>query len=205
MRRLYDPVIRLTTPELRLRRALLARASLESHYRVVDVGSGTGSLAVMAAQSSRAFVVGIDPDAGMTQLSQRKARAVEAWFSVTMGLAEQLPFRSGAFDRVLTMWMLHHLTTTQKTGALAEMFRVLRPGGELHIADWGPPHTSLMRIAVKLLRYVEPADGMRANLDGAIPGLCAGAGFVSVSVTSTHSTMFGSVALLSARRPPPDA
>ena len=205
LRRLYDPAVRLTTPELRLRQRLIRQAAVAPDHRVLDVGCGTGSVTIAAARSSTAAVVGIDRDPGMVQLAKKKRGATRTAFSLVVASATQLPFPAGVFDRVLTMWMLHHLTTAEKADALAEMYRVLRPGGELHVADWAPPHTPAMRAATVLLRWIEPEDGMRANLDGAIPALCADAGFAGVSTTSIRSTMFGSVAFLAARRLGPAA
>jgi SAM-dependent methyltransferase len=63
------------------------------------------------------------------------------------GLATALPFADASFDRVTTSLVLHHLTSDDKARALREMHRVLRPGGELHVADWGTPHGPVMRAA----------------------------------------------------------
>lgn len=193
--------MRLTTPELRLRRLLIRQAAVAPDHRVLDVGCGTGSLTIPAARAGAASVTGIDRDLGMAQLATDKRRATRTRFFLAVATATELPFGPAVFDRVLTMWMLHHLTTTEKVDALGEMHRVLRPGGELHVADWAPPHTPAMRAATHVLRWIEPADGIRANLEGAIPALCAAAGFADVFTTATHSSIFGSVSLLKARRP----
>jgi SAM-dependent methyltransferase len=97
-------------------------------------------------------------------------------------------------------WMLHHLTTGEKRLALGEMFRVLRPGGELHLADWGPPETRLMRVAALSLTVLEPQYGTLANLQGRLPDLCAAAGFRDVMQTGRLSTIYGTVIGLSAGR-----
>lgn len=202
LNRFYDPALRLTMPERRLRGLTLEQAAVRDGQMVLDVGSGTGSLLVMLSdRSRRAHLVGVDGDLGMIKLARRKATPSHATIAWTAGFAYCLPFRSEVFDRVLTTLVLHHLSTQHKERALGEMFRVLRPGGELHIADWGKPHTKLMRIAALSLKMFEPGAGTLANLQGRLPELCTAAGFCEVVQTTSLSTMFGTVTLLSARRP----
>lgn len=202
LNRLYDPALRLTMPERRLRTLILEQAGVRDGQKVLDVGSGTGSLLILLSERRhRADLVGVDGDVGMIKLAQQKARRSHATLAWTAGLAFCLPFRSEVFDRVLTTLVLHHLSTQNKERALGEMRRVLRPGDELHIADWGKPHTKLMRLASVSLKLFEPSDGTVANLQGRLPELCTAAGFCEVVQTASLSTMFGTVALLSARRP----
>lgn len=201
LRRLYDPALRLTTPARRLRAVMLDQARVRDGDVILDVGAGTGSLLIMLAERGcRARLIGVDRDRGMLQLAQRKANRSTPAISWAEGSACDLPFRSDRFDRILTTWMLHHLTTAEKRLAFGEMFRVLRPGGELHFADWGPPHTRLMRVAALSLKVFEPQYGTLANLQGQLPGLCAAAGFRDVRQTGRLSTIFGTVIRLSARR-----
>jgi ubiquinone/menaquinone biosynthesis C-methylase UbiE len=202
LNRLYDPALRLTMPERRLRDLLLRQANVRKGHTVLDIGSGTGTLLIMLAERvSRARLVGVDGDLGMLHLARAKADKAGATLAWTAGLAFSLPFCSMAVDRVLTTLVLHHLSTHNKHRALSEMFRVLRPGGEVHIADWGKPHTALMHVASVSLKVFETAGGTTANLQGRLPEFCAAAGFCGVTETGHISTMFGTITLLSARRP----
>jgi ubiquinone/menaquinone biosynthesis C-methylase UbiE len=122
--------------ELRQRAALLAR--LQPGETVLDVGCGTGTLAldVQRRVGSAGRVVGIDP--GTEQIARARAKAVRHDVSIAfqVGVIEQLAFPDQTFDVVLSTLMMHHLPKSLKVQGLAEIARVLKPGGRLIIADF---------------------------------------------------------------------
>lgn len=69
-------------------------------------------------------------------------------------LAEKLPFPKASMDVVISSLFFHHLTTNQKREALEEICRVLRPGGTLHVADWGKPSNFLMRLTFLIVQFL---------------------------------------------------
>ena len=113
-----------------------------------------------------------------------------------------IPFADGAFDRVLSSLMLHHLTRSEKIRTLQEIFRVLRPGGELHVADWGQPHNPLMRALAFSVRLGDSFARTADNMKGRLPVLFRDAGFEEVSETARFTTLFGTLSLFKARKPP---
>jgi SAM-dependent methyltransferase len=165
--RVYDPVIALTMRERAFRGRLLEQvlAGLPAAGgRIVDVGCGTGTFAIaLTAAAPAAEVTGVDGDPAVLAIAQRKRGAERvAW---TEGLATSLPAPDEGTDRVVMSLLLHHLAPAAKRRVLAEALRVLRPGGRLHIADWGRPHGLLM--PATFLASVQLVDGLEGTRDHA--------------------------------------
>jgi ubiquinone/menaquinone biosynthesis C-methylase UbiE len=122
--------------ELRQRTATLA--SLQNGDAVLDVGCGTGTLALEVARrvGQAGRVVGIDPGAEQIARARAKAARRNAPIEFQVGVIEQLPFPDQTFDVVLSTLMMHHLPAPLKRQGLAEIARVLKPGGRLVIADF---------------------------------------------------------------------
>jgi SAM-dependent methyltransferase len=117
------------------------------------------------------------------------------------GLAQGLPLADDAADLLSTSLVLHHLMPEDKTAALAEAARVLKPGGRLHVADWGRPHDPLLSGAFFVAQMI---DGFARTADhraGRLPVFFAAAGFDSIERYGRLRTGFGSLDLWRAVRP----
>jgi ubiquinone/menaquinone biosynthesis C-methylase UbiE len=143
---LYDPLTRLVGARA-MHQRLLDQADLRPGLRVLEVGCGTGNLAVLAArQQPGSTVRGLDPDPRALARAAAKAGRAGLPIGFDRGYADQLPYPSGSVDRVLSSLMFHHLDQGQRPAALAEIARVLAPGGSLHVVDLtGPPRHRLRR------------------------------------------------------------
>ena len=200
--RLYDPLVRLTMPEERFRSRLLARSGLAPGARVLDLACGTGSLTVLAARRAPgARWSGVDGDRRVLAIASDKAARADARPVLVQGLAGALPFADTAFDRVLSSLFFHHLTSDQKPRALAEAYRVTAPGGEIHNADWGPPRGRYARAAFAIVRLVDGRSTTSDNVEGRIPAMIEAAGFRLLGTPERIATPFGTLELLSARKP----
>ena len=196
---LYDPLLRRLMPELALKRRLIDQAQIASGHRVLDLGSGTGTLAILIKQTNPGSeVVGLDADPKALALSHTKAPAAGVEVRFDHGLAFRLPYGDNSFDRVLSSLVFHHLSPENKRRALREVFRVLRPGGELHILDFGKPHHALARlVSLVMRRFEETAD----NIKGVLPEMLRQAGLTEVEVTAQQMTVFGTLSFYKGRKP----
>lgn len=125
--------------QLRQRAATLAR--LQSGEQVLDVGCGTGTLAMEVARrvGSAGRIVGVDPSPEQIARARSKAarrHAPHAPIEFQIGVIEQLAFPDQTFDVALSTLMMHHVPKSLKRQGLAEIARVLKPGGRLVIADF---------------------------------------------------------------------
>jgi demethylmenaquinone methyltransferase / 2-methoxy-6-polyprenyl-1,4-benzoquinol methylase len=137
----------------RYRREALHQAGLRAGARVLDVAVGTGLLAREALQicGDRGRVIGVDPSEQMLRLTARSLS-----IPVIQGRAEALPVGDASIDFVSMGYALRHMRDLGV--ALAEFFRVLRPGGTLLILEIGPPDSRLEQVLLWLyLGCVVPA------------------------------------------------
>ena len=121
-----------------LRRKTINLACIQPGDAVLDVGCGTGTLALEAVRhvGRAGRVAGIDP--GTEQIARASAKAARrnAPVEFQIGVIEQLPFPDQSFDVVFSTLMMHHLPASLKRQGLAEIARVLKLGGRLMIADF---------------------------------------------------------------------
>ena len=123
-----------------LRRKTVTLASIQPGEHVLDVGCGTGTLALeVARRAGRAGrVVGVDPSSEQIARAHSKAARYKVPVDFQIGVIEHLAFPDQTFDMVLSTLMMHHVPAPLKRQGLAEIARVLKPGGRLVIADFKP-------------------------------------------------------------------
>lgn len=200
--RLYDPAIRLTTREETFKRRLLAQADPGPGSRVLDLGCGTGTLALMVKRRQPAAeVVGLDADPEILGRARAKAAAAGLEVQLDRGFSTELPYEDESFDLVLSSLFFHHLKRAEKEASAREIARVLRPGGELHMADWGPPSDPLMWLAFGAVRLGDGLEPTWDNAVGALPQILEGAELQGALETERLRTLFGTLALYRARKP----
>ena len=198
---LYDVFARLVG-ERRMKRHLVELARIAPGHDVLDLGCGTGTLALIVREMQPgARVSGVDIDPRILAIARRKIERAGAAIALHEGSATDPPLPPASVDRVLSSLMLHHLTTAQKREALAAAHRLLRPGGELHVADFGKPHNPLMRAVSLTFRLADGGESTAANLNGELPALIAAAGFADVRETERWNTVFGTLTFVRATRP----
>ena len=153
---------------------------------------------MLQLRQPEAIVTGLDGDKKVLGIAQQKAQRAGAdairWEE---GLADQLPYPAASFDKVVSSMVIHHLTLAEKLGAFQQVFRVLRPGGSFHIADFGLPHDRLMRFVASYMRFMERTTD---NFQGKLPDLLTQAGFTAVEEIGHMGSFFGPLSLYRAEK-----
>lgn len=197
---LYDPLLWILGGDA-VKRPLIEQAALEAGFRALDIGCGTGSLTLLVKKLHPGVeVVGLDPDAKALSIAKRKARRAGLAIQLDQGFSDQLPYPGASFDRVFSSLMFHHLDQEVKSATLREVRRVLKPGGSLHLLDFGPPRSGLSRALAHVLHRSEQ---LRDNLEDRITWFMGQAGFVQSEELGHRSTLVGSLSYYRALQPRP--
>lgn len=195
---LYDSLIRITLPEEKIKGELIRRASVQDGDHVLDVGCGSGTLMLMIKKAHHgATVWGLDADKEIIRRAKDKARNEQLPLFFHRQLATEMDYPDATFSRVVSSLFFHHLRRDDKIKTLKECHRVLRPGGLIHIADWGRPHDVLMRLAFILVQALDGFETTADNVKGSLPAMLEEAGFKTVEEGPRYRTIFGTLALYS--------
>jgi len=145
----FAPLQAITT---RAASRLVKHAGITSGQRVLDVGCGTGVVAVTAARMG-ARVTGLDLTPELLAVARENSAIAGVTIDWHEGDVEKLPFDAGAFDVVVSQF--GHMFAPRPEVAIAEMLRVLRPGGTIAFSTW-PPHLFTGRMFALAGKYMPP-------------------------------------------------
>lgn len=188
---LYDPIVKLLGGGA-AREKLLEQARIRPTDRIFDLGCGTGTLAVLIKKRfSSIELVGLDPDPRALARARKKATRAALTIQFDQGFGDQLPYPAASFDRALSSFMFHHLPSEEKLKTLREVHRVLKPGGEFHMADLeGPENHKQGFFRRLLLSHAHLKENSAAN----IIALMRQAGFADAAKVGRLGKLFGGVA-----------
>ena len=170
--RAYDLLVWVLTlgRERALRERLVELARLESGESVLDVGCGTGALAIAAKDrlGPGGQVCGVDPSSEMVARARRKATRAGVDVRFETAAIEALPFPDATFDAVLSSLMLHHLNEEDRGQGIAEIARVLKSGGKFLAVDIGGRDGKQRSLFHRIRRHAHfDLDGLTLALDRA--------------------------------------
>ena len=201
---LYDATIALMTCERTWRRAFIKQIAPEPRDVILDLGCGTGSLAILLKQTCpSASIYGIDPDPDILTRAEAKARNADVLIHLSRGFAQDAAAMAADVrpNKIISSLVLHQMPLAAKRQAILNAFAGLRSEGELHIADYGRQSSPLMRLAFRQVQTLDGFDNTQPNADGILPELMTEAGFADVKENVVIPTPTGSISLYSARRP----
>lgn len=197
----YDWIVGYSINDRLFKEQLLAEADISPGQSVLDFGCGTGSMTVrLKERVPSARIIGIDIDQQILELARAKAASKGMEIDWRFGMLGELTQPVGAVDHVVSSLVFHHLTDEEKRKYLRQLVDMLKPGGEIHIADFGMPRSWLMKGAFLWVRIFDGFDRTVANYRGQLPMLMAEAGLSDVRSTHTYSTVCGTIELLHGRR-----
>jgi ubiquinone/menaquinone biosynthesis C-methylase UbiE len=202
---LYDPLVKLLGGDT-ARRILLDQAKVRPSHRVLDIGCGTGTLAVLIKRiRPDVDVVGLDPDPKALARAKRKAERSAVSIRLDQGFSDLLPYPQASFDRVFSTFMFHHLMIDQREQTLSEVRRILTPGGSLHMldfigsqaSDYGPFNElgfqRWRHIRTALPRHFHSSHRLKDNSEERILTFMNRAGFTSCKKIMNAAMLFGSL------------
>ena len=182
---LFDRILRPSEASIR------ALAQVKPGNKVLDVGCGSGRLTIAAQNwvGPAGEAQGIDPAPEMIKIARQNAARAGLAARFEVGLVEAMPFPDAVFDVVLSRLVLHHLPGDLKQRGLAEMRRVLKPGGICLVVDFEPPKSAILHHLVENLLSPVMA---QINVRDYIP-LLVEAGFEEVETGPTSSKLLSFV------------
>lgn len=193
----YDLAIRLLTRESAWRSALLDQVAPQSCETIIDVGCGTGSFAILMKQKAPcARIIGLDPDPEV--LGRAAAKATKAGVDVEwrQGFASDVADFGERFDKAVSSLVFHQVPMAGKRSGIAAMAAALKPGGELHIADYAAQTSPLMRSLFRLT--VQLLDGLadtQPNADGVIEAILTNISGAPLRARRVIPTLTGAISL----------
>lgn len=199
----YDTTIALLTCERTWRRALVKQIDANPRDVVLDLGCGTGTLAIMLKRDCpSASIHGVDPDPNILTLAENKARDADVLVHFSQGFAQDVAEIAARVrpNKIVSSLVLHQVPLAAKRSIILNAFAVLKPGGEFHVADYGLQSSPLMRLAFRNVQALDGYANTQPNADGVLTQLMEDAGFAEVKETTVIPTPTGSISLYRARR-----
>lgn len=200
--RTYDRAIRLLTREQVWRAALSRQVAPQAGELILDVGCGTGTFAIMLKRlCPAARIMALDPDPDVLKIASRKAMQAGVSIEWHQAFASDAEAIGVTADKAVSSLLFHQVPMAEKRAGIAAMFAALRPGGEVHIADYATQR-GLMGALFRLT--VQQIDGLaetQPNADGALEAILNDLSGAPIGPTRVIPTPTGAISLFKVKKP----
>lgn len=199
----YDLAIAALTREKTWRNSLTAIIDPKPGDRILDVGCGTGSLAIQLKQKEPgSHIIGIDPDPDVLGRAKSKAEKSSAVIEWENGfLTEEFSETRAPVTKVVSSLMFHQTSIIEKKNILHAMFSVLDKSGKLFIADYGLQKTRLMRLLFRCtVQAIDGIEDTTPNAAGKLPEYIREANFRRIQECRKFATLTGSISIYRAEK-----
>lgn len=196
----YDFLLSITFPEKKIKQSLINQLNLTGKETILDFGCGTATLSIMIKKQFPTIrVIGVDVDKKILAIAEEKIKKAGVAVELRHYDGENLPFLGYQnFDKIVSSLVFHHIPTSGKRIIFGQLYKIVKPGGELHIADFGKPENFYAKTSFALLRKFDGEENTRVNARGLLPQFIKGGGFNKVEITKSINTAFGTINLIKA-------
>lgn len=199
---LYDAALSLASREGRWRRALVRQVSPRGGDVIVELNCGAGALAIEIAQASpHALVIAIDEDETMIARARQRAKDANVRIEFARGRPHDAMniLANWAPNKIVSSFVRRAAPPALRSALIEAAHDVLRADGQLHLADYGPQRTPLMRQLFRATRNADHVDKSSSRAPNAMIAAMRAARFVAAEETESFPTPTGSVSLYRAR------
>jgi len=198
---LYDLAIKLTMPERKFRTKLIDLLNPKDNESILEFGFGTGQNIILAYQrNTKTKFTGVDIDPKVKEIANNKKDKLGITLNLDLYDGKTFPYADNSFDKVFSSLVFHHLDKESKSSSLHEIYRVLKPNGQLIVGDWGKAKSKIMRIAFYVVQIFDGFKTTNDNVNGLLPRYIEKAGFKKVIETDFINTTIGTYSYYSATK-----
>jgi len=188
----YDLTIKLTMPERKFRNKIIQFLNPKDDEEILEFGFGTAQNLILAYQNNKkANYVGLDIDPKVKKIAKHKLESENIEIPLVLYDGEAFPFKSNTFNKIFSSLVFHQLDTETKKHCLKEIFRVLKPKGELIIGDWGKPKSKFQRLLFYVVQLLDGFKTTQENVEGKLPIFMSECGFKNVNEIDFIKTKIG--------------
>lgn len=197
----YDLTIRLTMPEKKFRAKLIDELKPDAGERILEFGFGTGQNLIFARErNDQSELIGIDIDPKVKAIAEYKIKKRGFQMSLDLYDGRTFPYMNNSFDKVFSSLVFHQLDKETKLSCLKEIYRVLKPNGQLIIGDWGEAKSRSMRIAFYFVQILDGFKTTNDNVNGLLSNFIQQVGFRNVNEAYFINTKIGTYSYYTATK-----